>query len=65
MTAKEAKQTDGEDIKDDIRFAFDLRFVRRQYNETQTINTSKMANNTFIDTTFDGLEDFLNIGTAG
>lgn len=65
ITAKEAKQTDGEDVKDDIRLAFDLRFVRRQYNETQTINTSKMANNTFIDTTFDGLEDILNICTVG
>jgi len=59
ITAKEAKQTEGEEGKDDLRLAFELRFVREQYNEFQPINTSKMANNTFIDTTFDILGEFL------
>lgn len=56
ITAKEAKQTEGEEGKDDLRLAFELRFVREQYNGFQPINTSNMANNTFIDTTFDELD---------
>ena len=62
ITAKEAKQIEGErgkEAKDDLRLAFDLRFVRKQYSEIQSINTSKMADNTFINTTFDELKDFI------
>ena len=59
ITAKEAKQVEGEDAKDDLRLAFELRFVRKQYNEIRSINTSKMSNNTFIDTTFDELDEVL------
>ena len=59
ITAKEAKQVEGEDAKDDLRLAFELCFVRKQYNEIQSINTSKMSNNTFIDTTFDELDEVL------
>lgn len=60
ITAKEAKQTDGEDYKDDLRLAFELRFVRRQYADYKPINTSKMANNTFVDTTFEGLGNVIS-----
>jgi len=59
ITAKEAKQVEGEDAKDDLRLAFELCFVRKQYNEIRSINTSKMSNNTFIDTTFDELDEVL------
>lgn len=59
ITAKEVKQVEGEDAKDDLRLAFELRFVRKQYNEIRSINTSKMSNNTFIDTTFDELDEVL------
>lgn len=59
ITAKEAKQIDGKEVKDDLRLAFDLRFVRKQYNEIQPINTSKMSDNTFINTTFDKLNEVL------
>lgn len=41
ITAKEAKQVEGEDANDDLRLAFELRFVRKQYNEIRSINTSK------------------------
>ncbi len=55
ISAKEAKQQEGEEGVNDIRLAFELRFVRRQYPCYQPIDTSKMAFNTFIDTTFDEL----------
>lgn len=59
ISAKEAKQTEGEEGADDLRLAFELRFARRQYEECQHVNTSKMASNTFIDTTFDELENIV------
>ena len=55
ISAKEAKQQEGEEGVNDIRLAFELRFVRRQYPCYQPIDTNKMAFNTFIDTTFDKL----------
>lgn len=57
ISAKEAKQQDGEEGENDIRLAFELRFVRRQYSGYQPVDTSKMANYTFIDTTFDELDE--------
>lgn len=57
ISAKEAKQQDGEEGENDIRLAFELRFVRRQYPCYQPVDTSKMANYTFIDTTFDKLDE--------
>ena len=51
------RQTEGEEGANDLRLAFELRFVRRQYNDYQPINTSRMSNNTFIDTTFDELNE--------
>ena len=58
ITAKEVKQTEGEEGANDLRLAFELRFVRRQYNDYQPINTSKMSNNTFIDTTFEEIQSY-------
>ena len=59
ITAKEAKQTEGEEGMDDLRLAFELQFVRKQYANIQPVNTGKLINYTFIDTTFDGLDDVL------
>lgn len=42
----------------DIRLAFELRFVRKQFAEIQPINTSNMSERTFIDTSFDRLADY-------
>lgn len=42
-----------------LAWAFELRFVRRQYPYYQPVDTSKMANYTFIDTTFDGLDEYI------
>ena len=58
ITSKEANQTDEDD--DDskaLRLAFELRFVRKQYTNFQSINTTKMIGYTFINTTFDKLEE--------
>ena len=57
ITSKEVKQTDEEG--DDLRLAFELRFLRRQYNACQMIDTSSMVNYTFIDTTFDQLDSLI------
>lgn len=59
ITGKEAKQTDGEENADDLRLAFELRYFRKQYADIQPINTSKMINYTFIDTTFDELDEIV------
>lgn len=56
ITSKEAKQTEGEENVYDLRLAFELRYVRKQYAEIHPINTSKMINYTFINTTFDELD---------
>ena len=58
ITGKEAKQTDedGADSKA-LRLAFELRYVRKQYAEFQPIDTTKMIVHTFVDTTFDKLEE--------
>lgn len=58
ITTQEAKKTapDGKDGQT-LRLAFELRFVRRQYARYQRIDTSRMIDHTFVDTTFDGLEE--------
>lgn len=56
ITSKEVRQTDGEEGSNDLRLAFELRYFRKQYASIQPINTSKMVNYTFIDTTFDELD---------
>ena len=56
ITGKEEKQTNAEDADSKaLRLAFELRFVRKQYTNFQSINTTKMIGYTFIDTTFDKL----------
>ena len=58
ITGKEAKQTDEEDADSKaLRLAFELRYVRRQYECFQPIDTTKMIGYTFVDTTFDKLEE--------
>ena len=60
ITGKEAKQTKEDDAESKaLRLAFELRYVRRQYADLQPIDTTKMINYTFIDTTFDNLDDYL------
>lgn len=59
ITSKEVKQTEGEEGDNDLRLAFELRYFRKQYANIQPINTSKMINYTFIDTTFDELDEVL------
>ena len=58
ITSKEAKQTDEDDADcKALRLAFELRYVRKQYAEFQPIDTTKMIVHTFVDTTFDKLEE--------
>lgn len=58
ITGKEAKQTDEDDADSKaLRLAFELRYVRKQYAEFQPIDTTKMIGYTFIDTTFDKLDE--------
>lgn len=58
ITGKEAKQTDTDDADSKaLRLAFELRYVRKQYAEFQPIDTTKMIVHTFVDTTFDKLEE--------
>lgn len=58
ITGKEAKQTDEDDADSKaLRLAFELRYVRKQYAEFQPIATTKMIVHTFVDTTFDKLEE--------
>lgn len=58
ITGKEAKQTDEDDADSKaLRLAFELRYVRKQYAEFQPIDTTKMIVHTFVDTTFNKLEE--------
>ncbi|KAA3688984.1 hypothetical protein F3F88_22225, partial [Bacteroides salyersiae] len=57
ITGKEAKQTQGEDATDDMRLAFELRFSRKLFEDYRQIDTHKMINYTFIDTTFDEFDE--------
>ena len=50
------KQIEGDEDTNDLRLAFELRYFRKQYDGIQPINTSKMINYTFIDTTFEELD---------
>lgn len=56
ITSKEVKQIEGDEEVNDLRLAFELRYFRKQYDGIQPINTSKIINHTFIDTTFDELD---------
>lgn len=58
ITSKEAKNTNEDDAESKaLRLAFELRFVRKQYAIFQPIDTSKLVNYTFVDTTFDKLDE--------
>ena len=60
ITAKEAKQTEGDEVPvDDLRLAFELRFSRRLFPSYQNIDTHGMVGYTFIDTTFDKVDILL------
>lgn len=61
ITGKEAKQTEGEDATNDMRLAFELRFSRKLFDDYRPIDTHKMINYTFIDTTFDEIEKWVVI----
>ena len=62
ITGKEAKNTDTDDAENKaLRLAFELRFVRKQYANFQSISTSKLVNYTFVDTTFDKLDEYVII----
>lgn len=62
ITGKEAKQTDEDDADNKaLRLAFELRYVRRQYAQFQSVNTSKMIGYTFVDTIFDRLDECVEI----
>lgn len=58
ITSKEAKQTDEDDADSKaLRLAFELKYVRRQYANLQPIDTTRMTGYTFVDTTFEKLEE--------
>ncbi|MBM6713793.1 DUF2357 domain-containing protein [Phocaeicola coprocola] len=62
ITAKEAKQVEGDDFPaDDLRLAFDLQSGKHLFTDYKMIDTRKMAYNTFIDTTFDRINELLII----
>lgn len=58
ITSKEAKQTDEDDADSKaLRLAFELKYVRQQYASLQPIDTTKMISYTYVDTTFEKLEE--------
>lgn len=58
ITSKEAKQTDEDDADSKaLRLAFELKYVRKQYANLQPIDTTRMIGYTFVDTTFEKLEE--------
>lgn len=61
ITGKEAKQIEDENATDNMRLAFELRFSRKLFNNYHPINTYKLINYTFIDTTFDKMDEWLRI----
>lgn len=57
ITGKEAKGDEGSE--NDLRLAFELEFSRHLFDDYQKIDTSRMSNNTFIDTTFDQIKSLI------
>lgn len=58
ITGKEAKNTDTDDAESKaLRLAFELRFVHKQYANYLPVETNKWIGYTFIDTTFDKLDE--------
>ncbi len=61
ITSSEAKQIEEDPTtKDEIRLAFVLRYSHQLFNSYTKVNTHKMINYTFIDTTFEEI----NVGDA-
>ena len=61
ITSKEAKQVEGDEATDDMRLAFELRFSRKLFANYQPIDTHKLINYTFIDTSFDKMDEWVVI----
>jgi hypothetical protein len=61
ITSKEAKQVEGDEVTDDMRLAFELRFSRKLFANYQPIDTHKLINYTFIDTTFDKMDEWVEM----
>ena len=59
ITSKEAKQVEGDGATDDMRLAFELRFSRKLFANYQPIDTHKLINYTFIDTSFDKMDEWV------
>lgn len=59
ITSKEAKQVEGDESIDDMRLAFELRFSRKLFASYQPIDTHKLINYTFIDTSFDKMDEWV------
>ena len=60
LSRKEAKQTDEDDADSKaLRLAFELKYIRRQYANLQPIDTTRMIGYTFVDTTFEKLEEYM------
>lgn len=60
IKGSEAKQLEGvDDQKDDIRLAFELKFSRRLSEDFQMIKTEGMIDHSFIDTTFEELQELV------
>ena len=57
ITAKEAKGDEGSE--NDLRLAFELEYSRQLFADYQKIDTSRMSNNTFIDTSFDQIKSLI------
>ena len=58
ITSKEAKQTEEDDADSKaLRLAFGLKYVRKQYASLQPIDTTRMIGYTYVDTTFEKLEE--------
>ena len=59
ITSKEVKQVEGDEATDDMRLAFELRFSRKLFANYQPIDTHKLINYTFIDTSFDKMDEWV------
>lgn len=60
IKARDAKQLeDDSEGGDDLRLAFELRFSHRLFSEFVKVNYNKLIERTFLDTSFDRLEDDL------
>ena len=48
-----------EESADDLRLAFKLQYFHKEYDSVRPINTSKIINRRFIDTSFDEFDEFV------